>query len=214
VSDARVAPIVEGHGEVQAIRILLDRVWREVVGGQYLEVLQAVRQPRSKIVKRSPGQSEILIDEAELNRALSFASAKLAARNTPALPGLILLMVDADRDCARELAPRLAQAAQHICPGVSVACVLPVVEYETWFAAAAESLGDYLRSVPERESVEDPESARVGKGWVRRHMIRYQYSETVDQPKLTARMDLELCRRRSPSFDKLCRELARLHQSP
>ena len=33
------------------------------------------------------------------------------------------------------------------------------------------------------------------------------YSETVDQPALTAKMDLDLCRERSPSFDKLCREL-------
>ena len=28
-----------------------------------------------------------------------------------------------------------------------------------------------------------------------------------NQPRMTAAMDLALCRRRSPSFDKLCREL-------
>jgi predicted ATPase len=36
---------------------------------------------------------------------------------------------------------------------------------------------------------------------------RVKYSETIDQPAMTADMDLSLCRRRSPSFDKLCREL-------
>jgi hypothetical protein len=33
------------------------------------------------------------------------------------------------------------------------------------------------------------------------------YAETVDQPRLTAAMDLQMCRERSKSFDKLCREL-------
>ena len=36
-----------------------------------------------------------------------------------------------------------------------------------------------------------------------------KYSESIDQAKLTAHMDLSLCRTRAPSFDKLCRELER-----
>lgn len=32
---------------------------------------------------------------------------------------------------------------------------------------------------------------------------------TVDQPAMTSHMDLHLARERSPSFDKLCRELER-----
>ena len=34
MSGATVAPIVEGHGEVEAVPILLGRVWRELLGGE------------------------------------------------------------------------------------------------------------------------------------------------------------------------------------
>jgi len=34
-----------------------------------------------------------------------------------------------------------------------------------------------------------------------------RYAETIDQVRLTTAMDLNLCRSRSKSFDKLCREL-------
>ena len=33
-----VAPIVEGHGDDRAIRILLQRIWSELLGGDYVEV--------------------------------------------------------------------------------------------------------------------------------------------------------------------------------
>jgi hypothetical protein len=54
---------------------------------------------------------------------------------------------------------------------------------------------------------EDPEGQRAGKAWVQKRYRGVKYSETVDQPAMTMRMDLSLCRSRSPSFDKLCREL-------
>jgi hypothetical protein len=53
----------------------------------------------------------------------------------------------------------------------------------------------------------DPEQQRCGKGWIEHRFKGPKYSETVDQPRLTAAMDLHLCRQHSPSFDKLCREL-------
>jgi len=53
-----------------------------------------------------------------------------------------------------------------------------------------------------------------GKKWLQDRMPlrhdqrrRQSYKETVDQIKLTNKLDLALCRRNSPSFDKLCREL-------
>ena len=42
-----------------------------------------------------------------------------------------------------------------------------------------------------------------------------KYSETVDQPAMTRAMNLAQCRLRSPSFDKLCRDLqGRLEKNP
>lgn len=54
---------------------------------------------------------------------------------------------------------------------------------------------------------QDPESQRLGKGWIERRFKGVKYSERVDQPKMTAKLDLNMCRDNSPSFDKLCREL-------
>jgi hypothetical protein len=88
-----------------------------------------------------------------------------------------------------------------------MACVLANVEYETWFAAAAESLTKYLDLPAGFTASESPEDARHGKAWVKHYFRGTKYSETQDQPGMTAAMDLALCRRRSPSFDKLCREL-------
>jgi hypothetical protein len=84
-------------------------------------------------------------------------------------------------------------------------CVVANVEYETWFVAAAESLTRYLNLAGDKMLPSDPERLRLGKGWIKARLPAY--SETVDQPKFSAVMDLRLCRRHSPSFDKLCREL-------
>jgi hypothetical protein len=47
----------------------------------------------------------------------------------------------------------------------------------------------------------------LSKGWIKSRIRRPKYSVTADMPRLTAAMDSKLCRSRSPSFDKLCREL-------
>jgi hypothetical protein len=35
----RVVIIVEGHGEDGAVRTLLERIWYELLGGDYIEVI-------------------------------------------------------------------------------------------------------------------------------------------------------------------------------
>jgi hypothetical protein len=111
-----------------------------------------------------------------------------------------------DRNELRRPAALLARARE-VNPTVDTACVLADVESETWFAAAAESLTKYLDLPAGFTTSESPEDARHGKAWVKRHFRGTKDSETQDQPGMTAVMDLALCRRRSPSFDKLCREL-------
>lgn len=51
MSRLRVAPIVEGHGEYECVRILIERVWHELLGGEYIEVLRPIRQKRNRLVK-------------------------------------------------------------------------------------------------------------------------------------------------------------------
>lgn len=191
----RLVPIVEGHGEYQAVRTLVERIGRELLAGGHIEVLRPIRQPRSRLVQ-----------EENLQRAVKLAATKLKASSSPETPDMVLILLDADEDPACMLGLKLLAWAKKARPDIDIACVLAVNEYETWFVAAAESLRAYL-TFEQNEAPEEPEAARCGKAWIRRHRIGpAKYSETVDQPAMTARMDITLCRKRSPSFDKLCRE--------
>lgn len=195
MSRIRVAPIVEGYGEVAAFPILLRRIGEELLGVEYVEVLKPVRQPKSKLLKPE-----------ETKRAVKLAASKLANAPLADESLLVLLLLDADKDPACTCGPQLMLWMQEGRLGVRMACVLAVMEYETWFVAAAESLSEYLQfSV--KELPDNPEELRLGKGWIKKHYINSKYSETLDQPRMTAAMDLHKCRQRSPSFDKLCREL-------
>ena len=197
MSRLTVAPIVEGHGEFASIRILLQRVWYDIVQGEFIEVLQPIRQPKGKLVKK---------DET-LKKAVNLAVGKLNNSGFPDVRELILVLVDANGDPPCELGPQLLQEAQRHRADKDIACVIANVEYETWFVASAESLSEFLKLPSGDDIPRDPEANRQGKGWIKRHFKHHRYSETVDQPTLTAKMDLLTARQRSPSFDKLCREL-------
>lgn len=186
-----VAPIVEGHGETAAVPILIRRIYSELFGLD-VQVLRPIRVPRAKLIKPQ-----------ELVRAISLADLKLRAME--ATRAFVLIMFDADEDLACEVAPALLEQMQRERPDVDMALILPVPEYETWFVAAAESLRDYL-DLDSGEIPRTPEPLKLKKAWIQSR-FRGRYTETIEQPALTARMDLSACRARSASFDKLCREL-------
>jgi hypothetical protein len=192
----RVAVIVEGQGEYQGIRTLLERIWYELLGGDYLDVLRPFRQPQGT-----------LLQEAGLKAAVDAARIKLDNMPPDDRHKLVLILIDAEDECPRDLAPRLLGWAREARADADIACVLPNPMFETWFAATAASLAGQNGLPADLTTPADPEGNRLGKGWLRRQLLPRKYSETVDQPRFTARMDLALCRASSPSFDKLCREL-------
>ena len=201
MSRLRVAPIVEGDGEVACVPILLRRIWYELLGGEYVDVLKPTRAKR-----------DLLVKAGELEKSVRMASGKLGNPPESTDPALVLILIDADEDCPKALGPSLRDRAKKVCPSeVEVACVLAKFEYETWFAAAAESLSGQLGLAADFSASEVPEESRLRKAWVIGHYRAQgkKYSETVDQPGMTSAMDLVLCRKRSPSFDKLCREFER-----
>jgi hypothetical protein len=127
---------------------------------------------------------------------------------------MVLLLLDADDDLPCVLGPDLLRRAQQIRSDVDIACVIANVDYETWFVAAASSLGKFLALPVDFPMLDNPEMARQGKGWIKQRVRIGKYSPRADQPRMTQAMDLTLCRQRSPSFDKLCRELeARLERN-
>jgi hypothetical protein len=190
----RVAPIVEGHGEDAAIRILLQRIWAEVLSGDYLEVIKPIRTKRTKITGK-----------AELARVIDLAALKLGSESTS--QSLILILLDAEEDCPKDFVPQFLRIARELRADMDIACVLANPEYETWFVAAAPSLGVYLKLAEDEESPPAPEGTRNGKRWIQSRFRGVKYSPSVDQPAMTAAMDLLQCRAKCPSFDKLCREL-------
>ena len=191
----RIAPIVEGHGEREAVPVLLRRIAEHHGLAELLAVERPIRRPRSALLR--PG---------ELERAV-----ELAAR-TVAPDGAILVLIDSDDDCPAELGPQLLSRAKHTRDDMPLAVVLAKREYEGWFLAAAESIRGKRGLAPDIVAPAEPEQVRGAKEWLARHMVAdHTYSEALDQPALTAIFDLDAARR-TGSFDKCCRDVLRLIQ--
>ncbi len=186
--------IVEGHGEVSAIRILLQRIQLAWNPALYLGSLPHIRRNKNKLVK-----------SGELEGAVEF----IARRIRP--PRAILILIDADDDCPAKLGPELLARAQQARSDVSIGVVLANREYEAWFLASVQSLAGE-RGLPDNLSeVTDPEAKPDAKGRLTQRMQGSRtYSETADQPGMTAKFDMQMARRNSPSFDKCWREIERL----
>jgi len=186
--------IVEGHGEVEAVPELLRRIWRELEPGFYLKVQRPWRIGRYKLVK--VGELETAIERM--------------TRQLPS-PRAILILIDAETDCPGKLGPELLARAKVARPDIPTGLVLAKHEFEAWFLAAIESLRGQCGIADDAEEVPDPEAVSDAKGFVKHNMEWGRgYSETVDQPALTASFDMQLARRRSASFDKCWREVERL----
>ena len=200
MSRLQVTAIVEGQGEVNSLRILLNRIWTELLGGEYIKVHTPIRQNRSSFASHGRIHTE------NVERIVQIADSKIKIHtNMMNDPILILILLDADHDCPARLGPRLLECAKSALPHRDIDCVFANVEYETWFVAAAESLLNYL-DLKNQKLPQSPEESRQGKAWVS-NRFRGDYSEVLHQPALTRAMNLDSCRRGSPSFDKLCRVL-------
>ena len=193
----RVASVVAGHGEVASVPILLQRIGTDLLNNVWLEPLKPIRQPQQRLSSNK--------DDA-LSKAISLAYQKLALGQTSDAEKLILVLIDAEEELPCVAGPRIKKIAANSGCNCPIISVVANYEFETWFVAASASLGAYLDC--HNQFPNDPEGQRCGKGWIADRFRRGRYSETVDQPKLTAAMDLSLCRSHSSSFDKLCREIA------
>lgn len=186
----RLFPIVEGEGEVEALPVLVRRLALEQLAHP-IQVCPPWRMHRSAMTHR-PG---------ELERVAS------AARIKAGPGGLILLVLDADEDCPRAVAPGLLDRVRSAA-GEPVSCVLACREFEAWFLAAAPSIAGKRGLAGPMIAPDNPESIPDAKGWLTDRMSPgRKYRPTADQAPLAAAMDLELARANAPSFDKLWRDL-------
>lgn len=172
MTEVRIAAIVEGHGEYEAVPILIRRIAQTIDRGFVPRVLFPLRVPASRLLK-----------EGEVERSVEFAARKLQGR------GGIVIIVDCDWEngCPAEDGPMLLKRAVAARGDLPIAVVLAKKEFETWFLAAAESLRGKNDLPTDLESPPDPEGIRGAKEWLSDRMpLGRSYAETTDQPAFVA----------------------------
>jgi hypothetical protein len=191
----RLSAIVSGHGEVEAVPVLIRRIARQVIPGTAVTLDPVLRIPEAHLLK-----------EGELERQVERAARKMHGR------GGILILIDCDHDggCPAREGPALARRARSARGDMEISVVLAKKEYEAWFIAAAESLRGQCGLPQDLAGDLNPEDIRGAKEWLSRRMPRNRrYAETTDQAVLTSIFDMRAARR-ADSFAKCYREIVRL----
>ena len=188
----KIQPIVEGHGDVLALPILLRRLVHEAqVGG--VDIGRPIRRPRSR-----------LVDKVGVQQA-----ARLALEQPDC--GAVFMLFDGDSDCPAHLGPTVQTWATAAAAGTPCRVVLAHHEYEAWFLAAIESLRGRRGVRIDAKPHPAPDSPRGAKEQLEARMQPgASYLETTDQPALSAMFSLPATYRRSRSFRKLADSFANL----
>ncbi len=195
MNEIRVIPIVEGHGECEAVPILIRRIALQIDPGFVPRVLPPLRIPANRLVKAG-----------ELERSVEFAARKLQGY------GGILILIDCDwKDgCPAKDGPELLKRTAAVRRDLPISVILAKQEFEAWFLAAAVSLRGKRGLPDDLVPPGDPESIRGAKGWLSSKMLPgHSYAETTDQPALTQIFDMHIARQVN-SFDKCYRDTKRI----
>jgi hypothetical protein len=192
MTEVKIAAIVEGHGECDAVPVLIRKIARQIDPGFVPRVLPPLRAPASLI--RCQGGIE---------RSVIFAASKLQRK------GGIIVIVDCDWDngCPATDGPKLLKRAQHVCNDMPISVILAKKEFEAWFLAAAESLRGQRGLPIDLEPPATPENIRGAKEWLSEKMYPGRsYVATTDQSAFTELFDMDVARR-ADSFDKCYRDI-------
>ena len=190
----QILPIVEGQGEVNALPILVGRLLRLLGVADDVEVLDPISGTGKNDLVKAGG--------LERYAGLAVSKAPLAR---------VLVLLDADTDCAAELGPAL-QARLDSVPGIaSGRAVVAVREYENWIIGDASALSRDSSFRGTISTPADPEGVTDAKTWLRQHRGSGRaYRPTLHQALVSDLVDLHVVRQRCPSFDKFWREVERL----
>lgn len=190
-----IQTIVEGHGDMSAVPLLLRRLCYEAQAWNVI-ITRPLRRSRSKLVQRCPFQDAI----------------RVAVSDRDSLG--ILVLFDADDDCPAVLAPRLGKWAHDVAGGRPCHVVMANREYEAWFLASIESLRGRRGLRENALSFSEPEAPRDAKGRLRKLMDRGSYYRpSIDQASLTEGLDLASVYRGCRSFRKLVSAVGALLQT-
>lgn len=194
----KIYPIVEGHGELQAVPVLLRRLLHKAQC-HCVEIGRPIRRTQAQFRSK---------EEVEKAVRLALLQPDCSA---------VVILFDGEDDCPKNMAREVRAWAQGAAAGVPCDVVIAYREYETWFLSAVESLRGRCGIGAGAVSPENPESRRDAKGALEEFMpARRAYSETLDQPSMSDAFDMGQAHRRNRSFRKLVKTvgdaLVQLHQ--
>ena len=193
MSSPLIVPIVEGHGEWEALPLLLRRILSESDAGSLPSVNPPIRIKAGSFLR----------DHDYFARYFSLAAAKAAQGK-----GTVLILLDCEDDCPAELGPRLMAMAQAVRSDVPLLVTLAHREFETWFLTAAESLQGCCGLPADLEAPSNPEAIRGAKEWLGERM-REPYDPITHQVKFVARLNLQKAAR-NLSFARLVSKITAL----
>ena len=189
----KVGCIVEGHGDVVAVPLLIRRIAAELHPDLVIETPRPIRVQRNQVVQAD-----------RFEQRVELAAQRIGGQ------GAIFIILDADDACPAQLGPELLNQASQTRSDLPIAVVLAKYEFEAWFLASAESLRGQRGLRDNIQPPNDPETIRGAKEWLTHRMEGSRtYSETHDQPALAALFDIDKARQ-VDSFDKCYREIVRL----
>ena len=187
-----LVPVVEGDGEVQAVPILLRKIFADLQ-----EFAWEVARP-----KNAHGCGNIT-KENGIERFVELACSEQGCA------GVLVLMDSDGKACPSQLAKELAQRVRAGYIRHPVAIVVAHHEFETWFLASFASIvgkkfGGHQGLKSNLVPPADCEDVSNAKGWINRQFPNgWAYRETVDQPAMTSLIDCQTAQSRSRSFDRL-----------
>lgn len=188
----KVYPIVEGHGEVEAAPVLLRRLLAEAAC-QHVGVGRPIRRTQSQLRSKEGIQAGV---------RLALLQPECAA---------VVILFDGEDDYPKKLAAQVRMWAQEAAAGQPCDVIVAYREYETWFLASLESLRGQYGIRHDADAPANPESKRGAKSALEEFMPADRaYSETGDQPAMSAVFDMGLAHRRNRSFRKLVKAIGDL----
>ncbi len=143
-----IQPLVEGHGEVEAVPVLLRRL--QATAEEYgFKIARPFRRKRSELTAQASVHGSVQL-----------------ALGTPDCAGIII-MFDSDDDPACVIGPNVQAWAQSAAGHIPCEVVAVTREYEAWFISAVESLRGVRGVSLDAVSHVAPETVRDAKGALR-----------------------------------------------
>ncbi|MEK6544244.1 MAG: hypothetical protein AABZ44_07410, partial [Elusimicrobiota bacterium] len=110
-----IAAIVEGHGECEAVPILIRRIARDIDPGFVPYIPRPLRIPAARLTQ-----------QGEIERSVDLAARKLDG------PGGIVIIIDCDDGCPAKEGPRLLDRARGVRRDIDISVILAKKEFEAW----------------------------------------------------------------------------------